>query len=48
IYISCNPATLSRDIANLTEFTPTEITTYVMFPSTSHVESLVCLAKKTN
>ena len=45
IYISCNPATLSRDIANLTEFTPTEITPYDMFPSTSHVESVVCLTR---
>ena len=46
IYISCNPATLSRDIANLTEFIPTEITPYDMFPHTSHVETIVCLCKR--
>lgn len=46
IYISCNPATLSRDIANLTEFIPTEITPYDMFPHTSHVESVVCLKRQ--
>ena len=46
IYISCNPATLSRDIANLTAFTPTEITPFDMFPQTAHVESVVCLTRK--
>lgn len=46
IYISCNPATLSRDIANLTAFIPTEITPYDMFPHTSHVETIVCLCKQ--
>lgn len=48
IYISCNPATLSRDIANLTAFKVLEVTPFDMFPHTSHVESLVCLIKKTN
>ncbi len=46
IYISCNPATLSRDIANLSAFIPVEITPYDMFPHTSHVESVVCLTRK--
>ena len=46
VYISCNPATLSRDIANLSEFTPREITPFDMFPNTAHVETLVCLSKK--
>ncbi|MBQ8177552.1 MAG: 23S rRNA (uracil(1939)-C(5))-methyltransferase RlmD [Clostridia bacterium] len=46
IYVSCNPATLSRDIANLTAFTPTEITPYDMFPHTSHVECVVCLTRR--
>lgn len=45
-YISCNPATLSRDIANLSEFTPREITPFDMFPNTAHVETVVCLSKK--
>lgn len=46
IYISCNPATLSRDLALLPSFTPTLIAPYDMFPNTSHVETLVCLIKK--
>ncbi len=45
IYISCNPATLSRDIANLSAFIPTNIIPFDMFPHTSHVETLVCLAR---
>ena len=48
IYISCNPATLSRDIANLTAFDVAEVTPFDMFPHTSHVESVVCLTKQTN
>lgn len=46
IYISCNPATLSRDIANLTAFVPSEITPFDMFPNTAHVETIVCLCKQ--
>lgn len=46
IYISCNPATLSRDIKNLTSFTPIDITPYDMFPHTGHVETLVVLSNK--
>ena len=46
IYISCNPATLSRDIANLTMFTPIEVMPFDMFPHTSHVESVVCFTRR--
>ena len=45
VYISCNPATLSRDIANLSEFTPREITPFDMFPNTAHVETVVCFER---
>ncbi len=47
IYISCNPATLSRDLSILkSHYTPTQIQPYDMFPNTSHIETLVCLERK--
>ncbi len=50
VYISCNPATLARDVAYLAGhgFTPGEVTPVDLFPRTGHVESLVCLHKQTN
>jgi len=47
IYVSCNPATLARDISvlssryDLSEFEP-----YDMFPQTSHIETFALLSKK--
>ncbi len=49
IYISCNPATLARDLYLLTNsdnFVINSITPYDMFPQTSHLETLVCLSRK--
>lgn len=54
IYISCNPATLSRDLKIL--LSPTAETVYEIktvqpfdfFPQTSHIETLVCLTKSKN
>ena len=47
IYISCNPATLGRDLKTLTEkYQITSLQPYDMFPQTAHVETLVCLARK--
>lgn len=45
IYISCDPATLARDIAYLSQFgyEINAIQPYDMFPQTSHVESVVLL-----
>ena len=46
VYISCNPATLVRDLAKLEEiYEVKQITPVDMFPFTSHVEcvSLLCL-----
>lgn len=49
IYISCNPATLSRDLSILkSHYTPTQIQPYDMFPNTSHIETLVWLVKHSN
>lgn len=47
IYISCNPATLARDLRILSEKYDIEsVTPYDMFPNTRHVETLVSLSKK--
>ncbi len=47
IYISCNPATLSRDIKLLGDSYKVDyVQPFDMFPQTTHVETLVLLAKK--
>jgi 23S rRNA (uracil1939-C5)-methyltransferase len=46
VYISCNPATLARDIADINKdgrYSLTAASSYDMFPQTKHVEALVCL-----
>lgn len=46
IYISCNPATLARDLEILcTRFTVKSVTPYDLFPQTKHIETLVVLDK---
>lgn len=48
IYISCNPATLARDLALLTQngdYDIISITPYDMFPQTRHVECLVLMSR---
>jgi 23S rRNA (uracil1939-C5)-methyltransferase len=48
VYISCNPATLARDLSKFCAFgyTVSSVTPYDMFPQTANVETLVCLSKK--
>ena len=47
IYISCNPATLARDVAILKHnYQLSLIQPYDMFPQTSHIETMVCLDRK--
>ena len=45
VYVSCNPATLGRDLKYLTGngFTIKEVQPVDMFPQTSHVENVVLL-----
>ena len=45
VYVSCDPATLARDILRFTElgYTLREATAVDMFPRTSHVETVCCL-----
>ena len=50
VYISCNPATLARDMVVLKElgYIGETVTPVDMFPGTGHVESVVCLKRTFN
>ena len=48
VYISCDPATLARDMAifKTCGYTAESVTPVDMFPRTTHVESVVCLSNQ--
>ena len=47
IYVSCNPATLAKDLNILTKkYNVNSIEPFDMFPNTSHVEAICVLTKK--
>lgn len=46
LYVSCNPATLARDLALLNNYAPVSVTPFDLFPQTCHVETLVVLRTK--
>ncbi|AFA48665.1 23S rRNA (uracil(1939)-C(5))-methyltransferase RlmD [Acetobacterium woodii] len=48
IYVSCNPATLSRDMKIMTEsgYTINEIQPIDLFPGTGHVETVVLMSRE--
>jgi 23S rRNA (uracil1939-C5)-methyltransferase len=43
VYISCDPATLARDLQRLERFRVTMVQAFDMFPQTTHVETVVVL-----
>lgn len=40
VYVSCNPATLARDVARLPQWRVVGVTAFDMFPQTAHVETV--------
>jgi 23S rRNA (uracil1939-C5)-methyltransferase len=47
IYVSCNPATLARDLALFQErYAIVSIQPFDLFPHTSHIECLACLVRR--
>jgi 23S rRNA (uracil1939-C5)-methyltransferase len=44
LYVSCNPATLARDLARLPGWRVTALSAWDMFPQTAHVETVCELA----
>ena len=47
IYVSCNPATLARDISAIVgKYDVASVTPYDMFPLTNHVETRVFVVLK--
>ena len=49
VYVSCDPATLSRDVKYLTAngYKYIEGTSFDMFPWTEHVETVVLMSRRT-
>ena len=47
VYVSCDPATLARDVKRFAElgYHPVQAEAVDMFPRTAHVETLVCLSR---
>lgn len=46
VYISCNPATLARDLARMKSWEIAHVECFDMFPQTAHVET-VCVLRRT-
>ena len=48
VYVSCNPATLARDLKDFAAlgWQPAEVTPYDMFPHTPHIESVTRLERR--
>jgi len=48
VYVSCNPQTLARDLADITShgYGIKRAVPLNMFPMTKHVETIVCLERE--
>ncbi|MEQ1857297.1 MAG: TRAM domain-containing protein [Longimicrobiales bacterium] len=47
IYVSCDPATLARDVSELSQvYAPESVRCFDLFPQTAHVETVLVLARK--
>jgi len=40
VYVSCNPATLARDVLRMPRYRVASLTSFDMFPQTAHVETV--------
>jgi len=47
LYVSCNPATLARDLARLPGYRVASVVSFDMFPQTAHVETVCELVPET-
>jgi 23S rRNA (uracil1939-C5)-methyltransferase len=45
VYISCDPATLARDLGRLPGFRLASVRAFDLFPQTAHVETVAVLAR---
>ena len=43
VYVSCDPATLARDLKRMPALRIARVTAYDLFPQTAHVETLAVL-----
>ena len=46
VYVSCDPATLARDVARLTGYDIRSVLAFDMFPQTAHVETVCVLTSR--